>query len=125
MTRVFEVFSGPRGELDGGGGSSGDPYLLRVVEANKHPIVAGLSGHAECDSAWSPELPPSPVRRVKTETLARSNLSGDALDLVPGFVFDGDAVAPPLGLQARLGLTGDQDLLGALGQRSRLDEGEQ
>ena len=35
----------------GEGGSSGDPYLLRVVEANDYPIVAGLSGHAARDSA--------------------------------------------------------------------------
>ena len=120
------LLGGRAGSWMGEGGTSGDPYLLRVVEVNNHPIVAGLSGHAERDSAWSPELPPSPVQREETETLAgRSNLSGDALDLVPGFVFDGDAVTPPLGLEARLGLAGDQDLPGALSQRSRLDEGEQ
>jgi len=51
----------------GEGGRSGDPYLLRVLEANSYHIVAGLSGHAGCDSAWSPDLPPSPVQRLDAE----------------------------------------------------------
>src|SRR6266536_3061381 len=50
----------------GRGALSRDPYLLRVVEAANHSLVAGQSAEAECDSAWSRESgpPPLPLREV-------------------------------------------------------------
>src|SRR6266851_1593321 len=66
--------------------------------------------------------PPGPPRRRK---LTNSELGRDALDLVPGFVFHGDAVPTPLGFEARLGLARDEDLLRALSERRRLDPAEE
>jgi len=66
--------------------------------------------------------PPGPARRRK---LTNAELGRDALDLVPGFVFHGDAVPTPLGFEARLGLARDEDLLRALSERRRLDPAEE
>src|SRR5690348_7889924 len=57
--------------------------------------------------------------------LPGGNLGGDALDLVPGFVLDGHAIAPPLRFEPRLGLAGNEDLLRALSERRRLHEAEE
>ena len=40
------------------------PYLLgRIFEAESLNLVAGLSGHADCGSAWSAGKNPQPARR--------------------------------------------------------------
>src|SRR5215471_6440119 len=48
----------------GWGAASGDPYLLRVSEAEALRLVARQSGPAECDSAWSPDAAPHPCPAV-------------------------------------------------------------
>src|SRR6266545_2690509 len=59
----------PRRADEGGGVPFPDPYLLgRFSEAPNQNLVAGSSGHAECDSAWSgkgtppPSSPPATLR---------------------------------------------------------------
>src|SRR5262249_57584419 len=69
--------------------------------------------------------PPRPGPSLMKRNLPRGEFGGDAFDLVPGLVLDGDAVAPPLRLEPRLRLAGDEDLLRALSQRRRLHEAEE
>src|SRR5215469_13310741 len=52
----------------GGGLRSPDPYLLRVGEAEDRALVAGQSGHADRNSAWSGER--TPPRRQAPPRLA-------------------------------------------------------
>jgi len=49
----------------GRGVRSPDPYLLgSLFEAQNQNLVAGQSGQAECDSAWSGEGTPRPRRQT-------------------------------------------------------------
>ena len=53
------------GNWMGAGAASADPCLLgRFFEAQNQNLVAGESGPGECDSAWSAEAAPAPIRRI-------------------------------------------------------------
>src|SRR6185436_13955110 len=93
---------------------------LPLGSRRTRPGVAGPSGITS-DSRWMPR--PSVTAKIAlisfmpTASSTNADLLGGLLDLLPRRVLDRHATSAPLALHPGLGLAGDQDLLGARGQR--------
>src|SRR5262245_29775733 len=92
------------------------------------PGAAGPSGITSC-SRWMPRASVTAkiasISFIVTTSSIDADLGGARPDLPPRLVVDRHAAGPALARRALLRLAGDQDFLGAAGQRRRPHEAEE